>query len=150
MKSLNSLASRFLDTCAKHTKRVHIIVYLSVWLFAFSFLRLISGGTAYGNALALTLGLMVNSVIGVVFWGIPLGIIRWREKRGKEARNLIGIVNVFLLQFIALPCFSFGLFTLFAGILIHDANPPTAFGGKGVLLTPRGNNELVSESLSYE
>ena len=144
MRSLNGLIDRFLSACAKHTKRVHIIVYVSVWVLFFSFLRLISGRTAHSFVLALTLGFILSAIIAIIFWGIPLCIMRWR---GKEKGNLLGIVNVFLLQFIALPCFSLGMFTFFAGVLLHDANPPTAFGGKEFLLPAREKNELITESI---
>jgi TPR repeat protein len=106
---------------AAYTKYVHILVYGSVWAL---FLLLFSLGD-FSIYIPLVLGAVVNLLISGLFWFLPVLVVKRKGKAGKNWNPLLSIINVALLQYVVLPCWSIFLFVLIASSFFGSSKENT-------------------------
>ena len=106
--ALASFLKEVLDKIADYTKCVHLMVYTSVWALLFLILLLI-GAPIF---VPLLVGGVVNLLIGFLFWFLPSLLIRKRSEKGKNWKPLLSVINVGLIRYLILPCWSLFFFVL--------------------------------------
>jgi len=106
---------------AAYTKYVHFLVYGSVWAL---FLLLFSLGDLPIYA-PLALGAIVNILIGGLFWFLPDLLVKRKSKEGKNWNPLLSIINVGLLQYVVLPCWSIFFFVVIASSFFGSSKEDT-------------------------
>lgn len=106
--TLASFLKEALDKIADYTKYVHLIVYASVWALLFLILFLM-GAPFF---VPLILGGVVNLLIGFLFWFLPSLLVKKRSTKGENWKPLLSIINIGLIRYLALPCWSIFFFVL--------------------------------------
>lgn len=106
--ALASFLKEILDKVADYTKYVHLAVYTSTWALLFLILLLI-GAPPF---VPLLVGGVVNLLIGGVFWGLPSLLVKKGSQKGKNWKPLLSIINVGLVRYLVLPCWSLFFFLL--------------------------------------
>jgi len=95
---------------AAYTKYVHFVVYGSVWAL---FVLLFSLGD-FPIYVPLVLGGIVNLLIGGLFWFFPAFLVKHKSKVGKNWNPLLSVINLGLLQYVVLSCWSIFFFVVIA------------------------------------
>lgn len=126
---------------AAYTKYVHFIVYGSVWAL---FVLLFSLGD-FPIYVPLALGAVVNILIGGLFWFFPDLLVKRKSKEGKNWNPLLSIINVGLLQYVVLPCWSIFFFVVisssFFGSSKENADRPSLVSN---------SSEIMQQGKSFE
>lgn len=111
---VESYIKKMSSKIATYTKYVHLMLYILVWLRLTSVLWGFSKGPLPVLGI-IVFGSMINLSFGVLFWGIPSLIIKWKSKKGKNWSGLFTALNLFLVRFIIWPVFTLTIFFLIEG-----------------------------------
>ncbi|MCB1075667.1 MAG: sel1 repeat family protein [Simkania sp.] len=125
--SLENYMKKISEKIAAYTKYVHLVLYLLVWLGFSSAMWAFSKGSLPLLGI-IVFGGLINLCIGVIFWGFPSIIIKWKKRKGKNWSGLLTALNVFLVRFFIWPIFTLAVFFLIAGWWMRgiDSDRPTA------------------------
>ncbi len=88
-----------LNKFADYTKYVHLGVYASVWTL---FILLFSIWKV-PILIPLTLGGIVNLLIGILFWFLPALLVKRKSDSGKNWKPLLSIINIGLIRYLMVP-----------------------------------------------
>ena len=88
-----------LNKFADYTKYIHLGVYASVWTL---FILLFSIWKV-PILIPLTLGGIVNLLIGILFWFLPSLLVKRKSDSGKNWKPLLSIINIGLIRYLMVP-----------------------------------------------